>query len=1154
MSCRVLGYPEGCKYYTLRAVSLPALLEAVESLPEFGRTVAALPPLFPRLHLSGLEGSSDSVVIAALSRQGPGRFFVVVAESVATAERWLADLESVDAELPVAFYPPREGFGEAEPHAEVAGERVETLERLARGDVRVLLTTARALLERTQLPRALAHTRLELRKGDTRRPEDLATHLDSIGFERTTMVDDVAQFSVRGGIFDIYGFGMAEPVRLEFWGDEIVELRHFDLVSQRSTRDAELALILPVDGQLTGSAEESERVSIISLFSPDTIVVIPEDSHIAPELHRTWEEAKHHIELARRRGEDAPDREELFAAPSEIVRALRALGLVAIGPGDGERPPDFVDEPPGVVEAGDEPRDPFEDIEIRAVHFPLVPPEPILRDMKRLREVAADGLSTMILCDNAGQAERLDELLSEGQRPPNAALAIGVLHGGFVIPPWADNQGLRVLTDHEIFRRERRIRRSRRYVTGSSIESLTALTPGDYVVHLEHGVGIYRGIEKVFFRESTVEAAVIEYEGGDRLNVPLYRIDQIERYRSAADITRDAPPPRLHSLGGKRWGQQRDRTRAAIQEMTAELLDLYARRKVATRPPHLPDTPWQRQLESSFLFEDTPDQRTATTDVKADMERARPMDRLLVGDVGYGKTEIAVRVAFKAVQSGRQVAVLVPTTILAEQHARTFGDRLADFPVVVRTLSRFETAKQQQVVIEELANGRADIVIGTHRLLSPDVRFKNLGVIVVDEEHRFGVKHKERLKHLKLETDVLTLTATPIPRTLHISLAGLRDMTLMQTPPRDRSPVLTFVEPWDDGLIEEGITRELDRGGQVFFVHNRVETIDAIADHVQRLVPRARIAVGHGQMRERDLEQVMREFVDGETDVLVSTMIVESGLDVPNANTMFVNRADHFGLAQLYQLRGRVGRSHRRATCYLLVPDADIDEDANRRLKILEHHTELGAGYRIALKDLELRGAGNLLGPEQSGFVTAVGFDMYLRMLEETVSRLLRGDSSPKLQPADVSVDVPSYLPDEYIAGQDAKLDIYRRLTHMVHPEDIEGLREEVRDRFGLLPPPAEAFFAVALLRVLGGSADMESILVRGNEARITFREHAVPRMKGISAAFHEVQFQAEVRRAHPLSLKLTRLGGAELLTGLVRALATLRAQLSSGTQPTKTK
>jgi transcription-repair coupling factor (superfamily II helicase) len=1114
-------------------VALPALLEALQALPSFSQLTSALPPSNTRLHASGLPGSSDALAVAALAHASQGRFFVVIAESVSGAERWLADLESLIDPESVAFYPPREGFGEVEPHAEVAGERVETLERIGRGEIRILLTTARALLEKTQLPRALANTRLEIRKGDTRRPEDLASHLESIGFERAPMVDDVAQFSVRGGIFDIYSFGMAEPVRLEFWGDEVSELRHFDLISQRSTRDADVALILPVDGAVSTQSDETERVSITALLTPDTIVVIPEDSRVGPELERTWDEAQHHIDIARRRGEDTPGRHELFDAPQETLTAISSLGILELFSGD------VIDSHAEFASASNP---------ARLFDFPIVPPEPIHRDMKRLREVVSDGIPTIILCDNSGQAERLDELLTEGRaKIPDVSLAIGVLHGGFIIPPWGmQSPGLRVLTDHEIFRRERRIRRARKYTTGTSIESLTALTPGDYVVHLEHGVGIYRGIEKVFVRESTVEAAVIEYEGGSRLNVPLYRIDQIERFRSAADVSPENPPPRLHTLGGKRWAQQRDRTKAAIQEMTVELLDLYARRKVATRPPHVPDTPWQRQLESSFLFEDTPDQRTATGEVKGDMEKARPMDRLLVGDVGYGKTEIAVRAAFKAVQSERQVAVLVPTTILAEQHARTFGDRLADFPVNIRTLSRFETPKQQQEVIEDLANGKVDIVIGTHRLLSKDVRFRNLGVIIIDEEHRFGVKHKERLKQLKLETDVLTLTATPIPRTLHLSLAGLRDMTLMQTPPRDRSPVLTFVEPWDEGLIEEGISRELDRGGQVFFVHNRVETIDSIASRVQRLVPRARVGVGHGQMRERDLEEVMRKFVDGETDVLVSTMIVESGLDVPNANTMFVNRADHFGLAQLYQLRGRVGRSHRRANCYLLVSEGDIDEEANRRLKILEHHTELGAGYRIALKDLELRGAGNLLGPEQSGFVTAVGFDMYLRMLDETVKRVMRGDTAPRLQPADVSVDSPSYLPDDYVTSQDAKLDIYRRLTHMTEPAEIDALRAEVRDRFGPLPAPAETFFAVAMLRVLGGAAQIESMLLRGNEARITFGEHAVPRMKGISAAFHEVQFQAEVRRAHPLSLKLTRLGGAELLGGLVRALATLRGRSSS--------
>src|SRR5438552_11616333 len=867
---------------------LPQLLSILESLGEFGELLSALPGPGGRCGVGGLHGSADALVVAALAGNLRHRSFVVVSDDVAGAERWLADLTTLVEPDAVAFYPPRESFGEAEAHAEVAGERVETLEQIGKGDLRIVVTTSRALLERTQLPRALASARLELRKDDTRRPEELAEHLEAIGFERVPMVEDVAQFSVRGGIFDIYSFGMAEPVRLEFWGDDIAELRHFDLLTQRSTRDAELALILPVDGQIKTGEEEPERSSIRALFPPDTLLVVPRGTHMKPELERTWTEAQHHIDLARRRGEDTPSRDELFESPEETLRALTSYGTIDLSADEA------------------------------SLMFPFREPEEIQRDIKRLKQIAADGIPTLILCDNAGQAERLDELLNDDRVSP-ASLAMGVRDGGFVTPPRGEFPGYRVLTDHEIFRRERRFRRARRYATGSALESLTALKPGDYVVHLEHGVGIYRGMEKMFVRESTVEVAVIEYEGGDRLNVPLYRIDQIERYRSAADITSEAPPPRLHSLGGKRWASQRDKTRAAIQEMTVELLDLYARRKVATRPPHLSDTVWQRQLESSFLFEDTPDQRTATTDVKGDMERPRPMDRLLVGDVGYGKTEIAVRAAFKAVQSGRQVVVLVPTTILADQHARTFGERLADFPVNVQTLSRFQTPKEQATVLADLKAGKTDIVIGTHRILSADVSFSQLGLIVVDEEHRFGVKHKERLKRLRLESDVLTLTATPIPRTLHLSLAGLRDMTLMQTPPRDRSPVLTYVEPWDDGLIDEGISRELDRGGQVFFVHNRIETIVAISDHVRRIVPRARIAVAHGHMRERELEQVMHSFVSGDGDVLVSTMIVESGLDVPNANTMFVNRADTFGLAQLYQLRGRVGRSHRRASCYLQI-------------------------------------------------------------------------------------------------------------------------------------------------------------------------------------------------------------------------------------------
>jgi transcription-repair coupling factor (superfamily II helicase) len=1099
-------------------VALPRLLDAIAALPAYARLVSSLPSLGETVTVGGLPGSSDATLSAALGRDlGATRFQVIMAEALPEAERWLADLDALVTEGAVALYPPREGFGEVEPHLEVAGERVETLERVARGEVRTLITTARAILERTRLPAAVRNSRLELHPGATLKLDALIEYLDAVGFERVILVDDVAQYSVRGGIVDIYSFGMANPVRLELWGDEIASLRHFDLATQRSTRDAASAIVLPVDGRRGEDGEDSARGTVADLFPPDTLIVVPARSHVDAEMRRTWEEAQHHIDLARRRGEDAPNRDDLFQTPDEAKVQLARFGRIELLHRDA------------ATDAG---------ARSAEIVFPIRPPDAVDRDIKRLRRLVSDGMPTVILCDNVGQCERLDEILNDDATSPSpAALTVGVVDGGFIVPgARASEPGLRILTDHEIFRRERRIRRHRRYGSGSSLESITALKPGDYVVHLEHGVGIYRGIEQVFVRESTIEVAVIEYEGGDRLNVPLYRIDQVERYRSADDVSSDSPPPRLHKLGGKRWAQQRDKTRAALQEMTLELLDLYARRRVADKIPAFPDGTWQRQLESSFLFEDTPDQRKATVEVKTDMESTRPMDRLLVGDVGYGKTEIAVRAAFKAVQSGRQVAVLVPTTILAEQHGRTFTERLADFPVNIKTLSRFQTAKETTATLVDIAEKKVDIVIGTHRLLSADVNFGNLGLVIVDEEHRFGVKHKERLKQLKLETDVLTLTATPIPRTLHQSLAGLRDMTVIATPPRDRSPVLTFVEPWDDGLIEEGIARELDRGGQVFFVHNRIETIVGIADHVQRLAPRARVAVAHGQMRERALEEAMRKFVAGEVDVLVSTMIVESGLDVPNANTMFVNRADHFGLAQLYQLRGRVGRSYRRAYCYLLVPDS-VDVDAERRLQVLEHHTELGSGYRVALKDLELRGAGNLLGPEQSGFVQAVGFELYLKMLDETVNRMLKGDGAPKLRPADVSMDIAAYLPDDYLSIQEAKLDVYRRLSTFTKAEEVEALREELRDRFGPLPPPAMAFLSSALLRVSGGAMGIEGILVRGDEARITFRDDAVPRLKGLTSAFHEVQFQAEVRRAHPLSLKLTRLGGASLLDGLVRVL-----------------
>jgi transcription-repair coupling factor (superfamily II helicase) len=576
--------------------------------------------------------------------------------------------------------------------------------------------------------------------------------------------------------------------------------------------------------------------------------------------------------------------------------------------------------------------------------------------------------------------------------------------------------------------------------------------------------------------------------------------------------------------------------------MATELLELYAHRSVSDGFGFSSDTRWQREMESSFLYEDTPDQRSAWIDVKQDMESPTIMDRLVCGDVGYGKTEIAIRAAFKAVQDGKQVAVLAPTTILVEQHLHTFAERLAGFPVRVEALSRLRTAAEQRSALLDLVEGRIDVAIGTHRLLSADVVFKDLGLLVVDEEQRFGVRHKERLKDMKRAVDVLTLTATPIPRTLQLALGGLRDLSLIETAPRDRMPVITHVLPWSDAVIQDAIRRELDRAGQVFFVHDRIETIDALAQRVRRLAPEARLAVAHGRMKERNLEDTMAALMDREIDILVSTSIIENGLDVPTANTMIVHRSDRFGLAQLYQLRGRVGRSHHRAYCYLLVPDG-VTQEAVHRLRILEHHTELGSGYRVALKDLQLRGAGNLLGANQSGFAQAVGFETYQRLLERQVRRL-RGEEDDSLAPVtQVNVEGEAYLPDDYIAGADQKMNLYRRISRLASTADLDAVEEELRDRFGPIPAAASRLLGSVRLRLLGTRLGVEWLRVSDGDARMNFARDSVPRLALLRDALTDRQIAVEVRRTQPLSLWLARAGVEPLLPTLVAALELLEGE-----------
>ncbi len=1137
----------------------PTLLLAMRRQPAFTELRGRLPAPGATVRVAGLAGSAPALLTAALSEDAPNRLWVLVAPDPASAEAAQADLEALLEPGRAAYYPQRETlpYEAAEHHLEVSGLRVEALESVLAGRVRLLVTTPRALQERAEIPSALAELRLTLTVGQAIAPAELGDRLLELGFERVALVEGVGEFAQRGGIVDLFGFGAPEPIRVEFWGDEIASIRAFDILDQRSTGELRGADILPVDFARPSSSEsesdpESESGSHGGLGRPESpsehpdsdsaaspldsdsdsdsggtlrrslLDVLPRDAlflelvagESSKEFEHTWSQVVHLHDAEKRRGGAPEAPQELFLMPAQAEERLGAFGRLQVSVhGDA-------------------------DLRFRAREA-----EAIDRDMDALaallRVGAARGEETLILCDNAGQLERLEEILGGRQGaaglPPRTTLALSPVTHGFVLE--GADPYVRVLTDHEIFQRDRRLRRARRFRGAVALESLSQLRAGDYVVHMDHGIGRFVGLQRVRVGEQEIEALALEYAGGEVLRVPVYRLDLIERWVPDRD---ESSAPRLHKIGGKAWKTLKGKTEQAIRDMAAELLQLYAARQMSERPPYESDTRWQKEMESSFLYEDTPDQRQATADAKRDLESRHPMDRLLCGDVGYGKTEVAIRAAFKVVQEGKQVAVLAPTTILAEQHLHTFRQRLAGFPVRIEALSRFRTAREQETILAALAAGEVDVIVGTHRLLEKDVAFKDIGLLVVDEEQRFGVKQKERLKELKHNIDVLSMTATPIPRTLHFSLTGLRDLSLLQTPPRDRMPIITHVLPWVDEVLEDAIRRELDRGGQVFFVHNRVQTIQNVAEAVHYLVPDATLAVAHGQMPPAELDEIVSDFIEGKTQVLVTTAIIENGMDVPTANTMIVDRADQFGLAQLYQLRGRVGRSHHRAYCYLLVPEG-VNEEAEKRLRILEHFTELGSGYAIALKDLELRGAGNILGAEQSGFVHAVGLDTYSRLLEDTIARL-KGEKKDLWPAPEISMEGAAYLPDAYVPDSAQKLHLYRRISRMETPQQAAALRAELRDRYGPLPPEVDRQLSAAALRLLGSRLGVERVLLRENEARINFRAQVEPRLVTLQGAFRDRQLEVEVRRAAPLSLVLRRYGAEPLAATLAGAFDLLAA------------
>ncbi len=1123
-----------------------------------------------RVAVRGLIGSARGYLTSWLQRT-TGRTVLYLVAHADGFEAARDDLEYFRGRGDTLVFPEPDNlpYDPASPHPAITAERLETLARLARGESGVVVATVRGLLQRVPRPERLRAAVIRLEVGHDYDPAELAERLVYLGYERLPEVEAVGHFARRGGILDIYAVGLADPIRLEFDGDTLESMRRFDAGTQRSLEQLKDATLLPryevvvmrdeVDAVMTRLRAAETRVdadtevvgrrdrttgslfhdgmerfashydpqpgSLLDYLPADCIVVLDDPGKLSQRAAELGE-------LIARGFEESRTHYPAISRPEELFLPEDTLEHVA-----AERPGADWMGPIGEVGEGRR--------YVQTLLLECTPAEPMQRSIERLRthlaEIGAAGLLGVVLCDNPAQRDRLQEMLGN----TGATLGVGLVSQGFTMK----SAGLAILTDHEVFARYHRRRRRLRRTGGLSIAELSALKVGDYVVHEDHGIGVYRGMQRLTLNGQETDCVEISYAESDRLFVPVQQIALMSRY-SASEGAR----PALYRLGSGAWQKTKARAKKAIQDMAEALIRAYAARKALPGHAFKPDTVWQREFEAAFPYEETPDQLKAIQDVKQDLESGLPMDRLICGDVGYGKTEVAMRAAFKAVQEGKQVAVLVPTTILAQQHVLTFRERLADFPMKVEVLSRFRTGKQLKDTLAKVATGEVDIVVGTHRLLSKDVKFRDLGLVVIDEEHRFGVAQKEKIRQLTRTVHVLAMTATPIPRTLNLSLAGARDMSVIETPPRDRLPVHTETLEYDEETISDAILREIDRGGQVYFVHNRVETIHNVALRVEKLVPQVRVAVGHGQMHEHQLEQVMLDFIDKRTDVLVSTMIIESGLDIPSVNTLIVDRADTMGLAQLYQLRGRVGRSSHRAFAYLLVPSRRVlTEDAEKRLRVIEEFDDLGVGFKIALKDLEIRGAGNMLGPEQSGFILGLGFDLYVKLLEESVAELKGEASEIKPEPRLVT-DWSAYLADEYVPDEHEKLNLYRRLAEARDEAAIDDLVLEVIDRFGQLPPAAIALFELRRLRVLGAGNDVESLRVFHDVAELALRRPLKP--GEIRSLVGTLNFQIEFFTGREFGLRLRGEGLAllhrtrELLQGL--SLATANSGPAAGpTGPT---
>ncbi|NMB41917.1 MAG: transcription-repair coupling factor [Firmicutes bacterium] len=1157
------------------------LLEKWQKDPSF-LSLQRLKPGSGAQLVTGLEGSQRGFLMAARFAVSPAASLILTGDT-AKAERLFEEIKGFLPDSEVYFFPAKDFFYTGEvltQSKEILQQRLQVLERLAMKKRILVVAPVSAVLARLTPAEYWEGRRLEIRPGTRHEWDVLLKELVGMGYERTELTESEGFFSVRGDIIDIYPFYTPWPVRISFFDEEVETLKYYDPESQRSLEPLDVLSIFPAHEVILCEGALSRGKKAILKEMEQTIGKLKEkkQEEIADRLRTRVE--NHLVRL--RNNDYFPGIEQyisyFYPEPASLTDFFPEEGLF------------FWDDPEKVVSEADSLLRELQDYQAELLLQGDILPGQVeigwsLKDIiyrnnlnliaftaftqsipyvkisgmtniqakqlpsfmgridlmkEELKSWWSQGYEVFLICDGKKRAAEMKRLLGEnglkvfpfGEHGDLISIKTGRLENGFAVP----SLKLVVIADKEVLPLQRKKRRWTTEKKKGSLREFQELKTGDLVVHEQHGIGRYMGIRTMEVDSVTRDYLYIKYAGEDKLYLPVDQIDFLQRY-----VGGDGRPPRVSSLGGQEWNRIKNRVKASVQELAKDLLTLYAMRESAKGYAFSPDHPWQADFEDRFPYEETPDQLRAIQEAKADMEKNSPMDRLLCGDVGYGKTEVALRAAFKAITDGKQVVFLVPTTILAQQHYENFLERFEGFPIQVELLSRFRSAKEQRKIIKGLKAGIVDIVVGTHRLISKDIGFKDLGLLIIDEEHRFGVRHKEKLKMLRQDVDVLSMTATPIPRTLHMALSGARDLSVIDTPPENRYPVQTYVVEYSDNMVREAIQRELNRGGQVYFIYNRIQTIEKWAARLRGLNPEARIVVAHGQMPEQELSKVMHKFLHREYDILVSTTIVEAGLDIPNVNTMIVYDADYFGLAQLYQLRGRVGRSNRLAYCYLTYrKDKVMAGDAIKRLQAIKEFTELGSGFKIALRDLEIRGAGNILGPEQHGYMMAVGYELYCRLLEQAVETM-KGKKKvvPREFEPKIDLSVNAYLPSSYVPNQQQKIELYRRIATLESKGELEDMVTELKDRYGRLQPPVENLLLVMRLRQLAREKGVESIEQRKTQTIIKFRKEREFQSDRLLQLVNTHRRNLSLYAGKNVSFKIKELQGQEkkLLQFLIRIL-----------------